>query len=242
MTGIQSLVQSMQAQWQRQEILANNLANASTPGFKKDDLALVSAAAALASPGANLLPLASGSSLLQWTDFSQGFIRETGRVLDAAISGPGFFVIDTPAGARYTRAGGFSVGRDGFLVGPNGGQVLGQRGPIAVTSSRISVSPNGEVHDGGRLVDSLRVVDFPQPYRLVKEGDGLFAPADPTAEPTAAKGYEVAGGALEASNVSTMEVMVSMIEVLRTYEAAQRAMQAVEEANQKATSDIGKVA
>ena len=104
------------------------------------------------------------------------------------------------------------------------------------------MSSNGEVQDGGRTVDSFRVVDFPRPYRLVKEGDGLFAPADPTAEPTAARGYEVAGGALEASNVSTMEALVSMIEVLRTYEAAQRAMQAVEEVNQRATSDIGKVA
>ena len=95
--------------------------------------------------------------------------------------------------------------------------------------------------DDGRVVGSLTVVDFPRPYRLVKEGNGLFAPADPATEPTPARGYDIVGGALEASNVGTVEAMVSMIQVLRTYESAQRAMQSLEEANQHAVSDIGKV-
>ena len=241
MTAIESLVQSMQAQWQRHEVIANNLANVSTPGFKSDDLMLVPDGASAAASGANVLALPTGGALIQWTDFSQGFIHGTGRSLDAGLNGPGFFVIDTPTGPRYTRAGAFNVGRDGFLVGPNGSPVLGRNGPIAVTSSRITIGPAGEVIDSGRVVDTLRVVDFPRPYRLQKEGEGLFVPADPSVEPTAAKDYEVAGGALEASNVGTVKAMVSMIEVLRTYEAAQRAMQAIEEANKQATSDIGRV-
>ncbi len=241
MTAIQSLVESMQAQWQRHEVLANNLANVSTPGFKRDDLTVLPEGTQAAAPGANVLALPSGGSLIQWTDFSQGFIQGTNRSLDAGINGPGFFVVQTEAGPRYTRAGAFNVGRDGVLVGPSGAPVLGSRGPIAVTSSRVSFGPGGEVLEGDHVVDTLRVVDFPRPYRLEKEGNGLWALVDPTVQPTPAKEYEVAGGALEASNVGTVQSMVTMIEVLRTYEAAQRAMQAVEEANKLATSDIGRV-
>jgi flagellar basal-body rod protein FlgG len=240
MRAIESLVQSMQAQWHRHEVLANNLANVSTPGFKRDDTALLPAQIAAAATPANVLALPSGGSFLQWTDFSQGAIQGTGRPLDVAINGPGFFVIDTPGGRRYTRAGGFGIGREGFLVGPDGAQVLGQRGPIPVTG-KVTVSASGEVEEGGRVIDTLMIVDFQRPYRLVKEGNGLFGPADSAVEPTAAKGYEIAGGALEGSNVGTVEAMVSMIDVLRTYEAAQRAMQAVEETNRQATADIGKV-
>jgi flagellar basal-body rod protein FlgG len=231
----------MQFQWQRHEILANNLANTSTPGFKRDDLAIVPDAVAAATRSANVLALPAGGSLLQWTDFSQGFVQGTGRALDAAINGPGFFVVETGAGPRYTRAGAFNVRNDGILVGPTGAPVLGRGGSITLTSGKVSIGAGGEVLDNGRLVDTLRVVDFPRPYRFTKEGQGLFAPVDPTVAPDAAKGYEIAGAALEASNVGTVQMMVTMIDVLRTYEAAQRAMQAVEEANQHATSDIGKV-
>jgi flagellar basal-body rod protein FlgG len=242
MPTIEALVQSMQVQWQRHEVIANNLANATTPGFKRDDLAMVPDAVVLASRSANAVALPAGGDLIQWTDFSQGFVQETGRSLDAAVNGPGFFVVDTPAGRRYTRAGAFTVGRDGLLVSPMGATILGTRGPIAVTSSRISIGAAGEVLDSGRLVDTLMVVDFPRPYQFMKEGQTLFAPAAGSAEPTPAKGYEIVGGALESSNTGTVQMMVSMIEVLRTYEVGQRALQAIEEANQHATSDIGKVA
>jgi flagellar basal-body rod protein FlgG len=232
----------MQFQWQRHEILANNLANTATPGFKRDDLAIVPDAVAAATRSANVLALPAGGSLLQWTDFSQGFVQGTGRALDAAINGSGFFVVETAAGPRYTRAGAFNVGRDGILAGPTGSPVLGRNGPITVTAAnRVSIGAGGEVVVDGRLVDTLKVVDFPRPYRMLKEGGGLFNPVDSAIAPTDAKGYEIADAALEASNVGTVQMMVSMIDVLRTYEAAQRAMQAVEVANQHATTDIGKV-
>jgi flagellar basal-body rod protein FlgG len=241
MATIEGLVQHMQYQWQRHEILANNLANVSTPGFKRDDLAIVPDSVAATARGANTLALPSGGSLLQWTEHSQGFVQGTGRSLDAAISGSGFFTIDTPAGPRYTRAGVFNVGQNGVLVTSTGLPVLGRNGPITITSSNVNFGPGGEVNVDGRIVDTLRIVDFPKPYQFQKEGQGLLVPVNTTAEPAPAKGYEVAGGALEASNVGTVQTMVAMVDVLRTYEAAQRAMQAVEEANKQATSDIGKV-
>jgi flagellar basal-body rod protein FlgF len=242
MSSIESLAQSMQFQWLRHEILSNNLANASTPAFKRDDLAMIPDNVPTVTSTSSLLPLPTGGSFLQWTDFSQGAVQGTGRTLDAAINGSGFFVIETPAGPRYTRAGGLDVRPDGVVVGPTGAPILGRTGvPMTVTSSNITIGAAGEVLDNGRLVDTLRVVDFPKPYRLAKEGHGIYAPLDPTVEPVDAQGYEITGGALEASNVGTLRVMVTMIDVLRTYEASQRAMQAVEETNKHATSEIGKV-
>jgi flagellar basal-body rod protein FlgG len=241
MSTIESLVQHMQFQWQRHEVIANNLSNSATPGFKRDDIALVPDSVAASTRSANVQPLPAGGSVLQWTDFTQGHIQTTGRHLDAAINGPGFFVVDAPGGPRYTRAGTFSVTSEGRLVNATGSPVLGRNGPMTITSAKVHIGPAGEVYDNGRLVDTLRVVDFPKPYRFFKEGGGLYVPVDAAAEPVPAQGFEIAGGAIEASNVSTVQTMVSMIDVLRTYEAAQRAMQAVEQANQMATSDIGKM-
>ena len=232
----------MVAQETKLDTIANNLANAGTPAFKRDDLALIPDNVPTVTSTSSLLPLPTGGSLLQWTDFSQGLVQGTGRTLDAAINGPGFFVIDTPAGPRYTRAGGLNVRPDGVVVGPTGSPILGRAGvPMTVTSSNVTIGAAGEVLDNGRLVDTLRVVDFPKPYRLTKEGHGIYAPLDPTVEPVDAQGYEITGGALEASNVGSVRIMVTMIDVLRTYEASQRAIQAVEETNKHATSEIGKV-
>jgi len=240
---IQSLVPTMQAQWHRHEVLANNLANVSTTGFKQDDL-MLTPVGAQPSPGASAVPGMAPvglQALAQWTDFSQGPVRETGRGLDVALNGPGFFVVQTPQGSRYTRAGAFAVSREGYLVTASGFQVLGQGGPITIRSSQVSVSAQGEVQDGGRTVDTLRVVDFGKPYRLTKEGDGLFVPADPTVAPGRAEGYQVVGGAVEESNVNPVRTMVEMIEMLRRYETAQRAIQAEDETNKYAANDMGRV-
>ena len=118
MTGIQSLVSNMQAQWQRHDVLANNLANLSTPGFKKDDLAVIPGSPNVMVPnamGGNVLPLGD-LAMVQWTDYSQGPLQETGRRLDVGLNGPGFLVVETPNGPRYTRAGALGVTREGLLV------------------------------------------------------------------------------------------------------------------------------
>jgi flagellar basal-body rod protein FlgG len=240
-SGIQALVPSMQAQSLRQEVLANNLANISTAGFKRDDLILAppgTDAGALAGNGVNVSP-ALRQPVAQFTDFSPGPVRETGRALDAALTGPGFFVVDTPAGQRYTRNGGFTRSVEGYLATADGARVLGTKGPIVIRSAvGVTVGPEGDVQEDGRVIDTLRVVDFPSPYRLLKEGNGLFVAAG--AEPTIVRAPQVVGGALEASNVNSVETMVSMIDLLRKYEAAQRSVQSLDEANQVA-NDIGKV-
>jgi flagellar basal-body rod protein FlgF len=240
--GLHSITAGMQAQWQRHEVLANNLANISTPGFKRDDMLPVSesGAAALAAAGANV-SLVGLQPVVQWTDFGQGPLRETGRDLDAAINGNGFFVVDTPRGPRYTRAGNFSRNANGYLATADGLPVLGANGPIPLRTGSLNITQRGEVVINGTVVDRLQVVDFPRPYRLLKEGGGLFVPVDTTTPPLPVAAPEVVGGSLESSNVNSMESMVSMIELLRAYEASQKVVQAVEETNQQATSDIGRV-
>jgi len=235
---IHALTSGMHAQWQRQEILANNLANASTVGFKQDNLTVKHGTPQAGPGGTTVL----GTHVItQWTDFSQGGLHQTDRSLDVALSGPGFFVVQTPAGPRYTRAGAFSVNAQGTLVSAGGFPVLGQGGSITVRSPKVTFGPQGEVQDNGQTVDTLRVVDFPKPYALVKEGRGLFAPADPKVQPEAAKDYQVVGGALEESNVNAVRTMVDMIDMLRKYEAAHRAIQAHDEAARYPSNDMGRL-
>lgn len=235
---LDALAQGMQAQWHRHEVLANNLANVSTPGFKRDDLLIVPAGVP---PPAGAAPLpGADATVAHWIDFSQGPIRETGRDLDAALSGPGFFVVETPGGERYTRAGGFDVGPDGSLITSSGLRVLGEKGPITVRSGRATIGEKGEVREDGRTVDTLRVVEFPDATRFVKEGGGLLAASDPAAG-KAATASPVIPGSLEGANVNSVEAMVNIIEVLRTYESYQRAIQAIDEVDRHAANDLGRV-
>jgi flagellar basal-body rod protein FlgG len=241
--SIASLGTGMRVQWLRHEIVANNLANASTPGFKQDDLDILPAVPSPGSAHALTLwpgPGADPVQVVPWTDFSPGPLRDTGRSLDVALSGPGFFEVQTPRGPRYTRAGGFSLDGQGVLVTADGLAVLGQRGPIVLRSDRVQISESGEVRADGQVVDSLRVVDFPTPYPLAKEGHGLLVLAE-GAGPQPAAGYRVVQGALEQSNVNAVGAMVRMIEILRTYEAHQRAIQAVDDTDRQAVNEIGRV-
>jgi flagellar basal-body rod protein FlgF len=236
---IDALVQGMQAQWHRHEVLANNLANVSTSGFKRDDL-LILPAGTPAPSGTVALPTGGQATVTPWTDFSQGPIRQTGRDLDVALQGPGFLVVETSAGERYTRAGALDVSPAGFLVTSTGLNVLGQKGPIAVRSGGVSIDFQGEVQDGGRTVDTLRIVEFPSTAQLLKEGGGLLAATDPGAA-TPATSAQVISGSLEGANVNSVEAMVNIIEVLRTYESYQRAIQAIDEVDRLAANDLGRV-
>jgi flagellar basal-body rod protein FlgG len=243
MSGIRAMVPAMLTQWLRHETFASNLANVSTPGFKADDLALVArdpVTLAAALPGVGVSSLGD-DALMQWTDRSQGAVRLTGRRLDVALQGPGFLVVDTPAGPRYSRGGSLDVSREGYLVTAGGQQVLGTGGPILVGSDRVALGSGGDVEVDGRRVGRLRVVEFERGQRLLKSGASLFATADPAVTPALARTTDVLGGALEASNVSAVSVMVNMIDVLRKYETAQRAIQAEDETTRRVAADLGKV-
>jgi flagellar basal body rod protein FlgG len=153
-------------------------------------------------------------------DFSSGTIASTGRDLDVAIDGRGFFEVETERGIRYTRNGGFQRRADGLLTTADGEPVMGDGGPITLGPGAVSVSADGTVKSGNAIVGRLRVVEFESEGDLIRESGSRFkalAGAQPAEmEP------KVIGGALEQSNVSVVDRMVALTEVSRGFEALQR--------------------
>ena len=203
------------------DIIAHNLANVSTTGYKRR---LHGFSRAMDSQS-DLVDGVSkgGDSSSDGFDFSQGHLVETGRTLDVALFGKGFFTIETPEGPLYTRHGVFQTNQNGQIVDSEGRVVAGANGPLNVPSETnitdISVNQNGQISIDGTTIGQFRIVDFPgKEDRLIAVGLGCFqAPKD--VEPVAAEQTLVRQGCQEASNVQMIEELVSMIMVTRTYEA-----------------------
>jgi flagellar basal-body rod protein FlgF len=202
------------------EIITHNLANASTVGFKRRCNAfskvLGTQDTETYSPGTIDLNSAF--------DFSQGSIVETGRPLDFALHGKGFFVIETPEGPLYTRNGTFSTNQNGQVVDSLGRIVAGQAGPVtvppSVSISQLSVSGDGTISAGGIAIGKFRLVEFGQnENKLVPTGDSCYLMPDENIQPTEAGNIVVKQGYQEASNVRIIDELVDMILVSRLYEA-----------------------
>ncbi len=245
--GIYTALSGLNVHEIKQSILANNIANIDTPGFKRDafsvggqsDVARLFRFVSGGSPTfIGELPLSVQPQATFSTDFSQGRLEATGNPFDLAIDGEGFFVVETPEGPAYTRAGNFTRGADGRLVTLSGYPVQGEAGDIVLPErGEVLVDEEGNVHAGGELVGRLRIVRFPDPQLLEKRGENLFrAPEGVT--PQEATGYTIRQGFLEKANIDIVEVMVRMIEALREYELTQRAVVAQDETLQKAVNEI----
>jgi flagellar basal-body rod protein FlgF/flagellar basal-body rod protein FlgG len=209
------------------DVIANNIANINTAGFKADG----SIFEEYVSPTASADNFLSGDrrvSFVQdratWVDMSQGPVERTNNPLDVAINGKGYLVVQTPRGERYTRNGGLQISNTGELVTSEGYQVLGESGPITFQPKdrSITISEDGTIsaREGSNTTDSqrgqLRIVSFDQPGLLQKDGSSTFtAPAN--AAPQADKISRVAQGAIEKSNVRSVIEMSRMIEVTRSY-------------------------
>jgi flagellar basal-body rod protein FlgG len=173
-------------------------------------------------------------------DTSTGPMLRTDLKTDVALSGPGFFAVQTPQGERYTRDGQFHLDteKDGiFLTDINGNRVIGKKGPINLKGAeKFSVTDDGRILAEDREIDRFKLVDFPTPS-LRKQGGNLYASE---AAPTPAK-PNVRQGFLEQSNVDAVTSMVRMITVQRAYEAAARAVTAQDETLGKAVNEVGRV-
>jgi len=248
--GAYSIVGSALLHQRHLEIATNNLANMNTVGYKAER--------PLFRLDANFLPPGEfphlGKDAIQrslWSrthiDFTQGNIKQTGNPLDVALNGPGFFVLQTPDGPRYTRAGQFKLNGAGDLISPEGWPVLARGGnPIrlagaALAGAKILIGGAGEVQVGGQAVGQLDVVDFPAPYRLEKRGGATFALTDPDARSTPVAAPRIVQGALEHSNVGSVAEMVGLIETARLYEAYQKILQSFDDARGRAVNDLGRV-
>jgi flagellar basal-body rod protein FlgF len=209
--------ESLKALTREFDIIAHNLANVSTTGYKRRCSSFSSVLADQGGAGAGTEPAASS------LDFTQGNLVETRRTLDAALYGKGFFVVETPDGPLYTRHGVFRANQNGQLVDSEGRSVAGVGGPLVIPTgidvSRVTVSQDGRVIAGGELVGQFRIVDFgDNENQLEAAGFSCFrAPED--VAPGAAEDVVVKQGYQEASNVEMVDELVSMIMVSRMYEA-----------------------
>ncbi|MBV9550725.1 MAG: flagellar basal-body rod protein FlgF [Alphaproteobacteria bacterium] len=232
------------AAYRSMDVIANNLANVSTPGFKRESakfeeyVQMVRPAEGQSGPQAVSFVKDAGTS----RDISQGNITSTGAPLDLALNGKGFFTIATPAGERYTRDGHFSLNQDGQIVTSEGYALQGEGGAITITPTdgEIHVAADGTISSvvNGTLnqLGKLRLTDFANERTLAKEGANLFAANGVSAAPATAT---VAQGSLESSNVQPVLEISKMIEVMRAYEATATLSKSQEDMSRDAITKLG---
>jgi len=229
-----AIASGLDALTQQYRTITNNLANASTPGFKRTRTTFRQLLdGATARPGSPADAQASRRIAPQNSlDFTQGMMTHTGRNLDVALDGEGFFVLDTPDGPLYTRCGKFRSNGEGQLVDPAGRLVAGDNGPItvppSVSAADVSIARDGRVSAGGQSLGKLRIVQFPDPAQLTPVGSGCFQ-AKASAEVKDAEKVGVQQGFYESSNVSVMEELVDLLTVTRLYEANIKSIAAQDE-------------
>lgn len=223
---------------QRQEVLANNLANANTPGFRAETVAF--RVAPVTGPGLPTRAFVAEST--PGADFTPGVITTTGRPLDVAVQGQGFFAVQASDGNEaYTRNGGFQVSDQGLLQTLSGQLVLGDGGPLSVPpNSVISIAADGSISaaPAGAAknvspIGRLKLVN-PPATDLARGGDGLFRMKDGAEAPVDQR-VRVAAGAIEGSNVNAVETMVGMITLARQFEMQMKLMQSADAAARKGT-------
>ncbi len=242
LAGSGAMIQQM-----RLEVLANNIANADTIGFKEDKVVFSLMEAAKRNPADQ----ETGNGMIQeispytppfgqMTNFSTGSFKHTGNQLDLSIRGRGFFSIQTPDGVQYTRKGNFTIRDDGVLTTQNGHPVLGKGGEILIEGGTIGVDAQGNILVDDTEVGTLDIVDFPQKDALRKMGMTNFAPVDENVQKQAPENMRVNQGSVEMSNVNAIRAMTDMIETLRVFETYQKVIQSSDDATSKSINEVAK--
>lgn len=240
----------MLVQRDRMDVVSSNLTNVETTAYKADTLYHGSFRDMLIQrtndpdstrTGRRVGPLNTGVHIDHvHTSFTQGSLEETGRKLDLALDGDGFFAVNTPNGVRYTRDGSFSVNAEGYLVTSEGHYVQGENGNLRVNGDDFAVDETGTITDAeGQFVGTLRIVTFDDLTGLRKEGNSLFENA--FAGQARQSNAKVHQGALEASNVNVASEITRMLTVSRAYQTNQRVFSLVDGSLEKAVNEVGRV-
>lgn len=225
------------------DIVANNIANADTTGFKVEQLLVGAEIGERARnhairPGASFV-LDNGVG----RDFGQGALEQTGRDLDFGIEGEGaFFTVQDGEGEAYTRDGAFSIDAEGRLVTQGGAAVLGDGGEIILDATRgaVSVGPDGTITQEGQPVGRLTLARFETLSVLSKDGDGLYRNRS-NAQPIEATGAQVRQGMLEGSNVNPLIEITNLIEISRAYERASKMVEQTNDLSRRSVERLGRV-
>lgn len=232
-SGLRSRMESL-------DLLANNIANAETGGYKIDREFYSIYSSAEASGADTFDPSELPVIEKNYTDFSQGVLSPTSNPLDFAISGAGFFALDTPGGTSYTRNGVFRASTSGTIINSDGYNVLDANGqPITLNPSLpVSVAQDGTVMQSGQTLGKMALVDF-SPGDLLKKGRTMFRTANPNVQSRPGTG-QILQGKTEASNVTTSESTVRLVNVMRQFEMLQKAANIAGEMDRKSISDVAK--
>jgi len=235
-TGIEHAAAALRNIERRQAVLANNLTNVNTTGFKGERVF------------SRLLDAESTAVADASTDFRPGTLSVTAQPFDLAIQRDGFLVVDTPNGERLTRGGSFSLDESGRLVDDTGNVVLGEqderggtRGPVVIpaTARDVRIDASGAVIADGTQIARLRMERVPPGTRLTHEGANLFA--TPSARESIAPGERtLKQGALEDSNVNSVESLVDLISVQRAYASVQKALTTIDSARGISAVELAK--
>jgi flagellar basal-body rod protein FlgF len=231
----------MQSRLQSLDLVANNLANSSTSGYKTDGefyTMFTSEAAGEDASGPSSVPMIRR----QWTDFTAGLLEPTNNPLDFGISGKGFFVVQGPSGPVYTRNGNFRFSSGGSLVTSEGYPLLQQNGqPFkANTSQPVDVSRDGEISQNGNSIGRIKIVEFSDSSSLTKRGANYFLNTTGQ-EPVDSTTTQVYQGKIESSNVSASHGAVSIVGLSRQFEMMQKAITLSNDMSKKAIEEVAKV-
>ena len=255
--GLYTAYTGMINEQHRMDTMTNNLANANTNGFKKEGATSQSFDSVLAykikdTSQAGNLPKRIGNMTLgvkigeNYVDYSEGPLKETGNVLDLALSSNGFFTVEytNKAGetsTKYTRDGNFTMTSQGYLVTQDGDFVLGERGRrIRLnTAQDVSIDRMGNIYQEGELVASLQITDFEDYDYLERFGENYFEPVDGAR--TVPTDTQVYSGYLELANISVVTEMVNMIAIQRQYDANQRVITTYDDTLDKAVNQTGRL-
>ncbi len=241
--GVYTSASGMQYLQLKQEIIANNLANISTTGFKKEGAfrRTLRDSEKIINMNANDFVNFDEVDVVK-TDFAQGKFIVTKNWMDSAIEGSGFFTVETLNGVRYTRNGNFVLDGGNNLVTTNGYRVLGQDGlPIQIPDGEVFIGDDGAITVDGNIVNTLMITDFPQPYNLLKMGDGLFHAPQANGFTPNTDTFRIRQGVLEGSNANPIEEMVKMISTIRDFETNQKAILSQDQTLDRAVNDIGRM-
>jgi len=233
--GIYFMSQNMHSKVNNIEIVANNLANINTTGFKRE------------LPFSEIMERYKNSPVKQVTDFSQGTLLFTSNPLDLALSGKGNFVLQNEKGEQeFTRNGRLRISEEGFLVNEQGYKVIGKKGTIDFLDFQtrkdksISISKNGEIKVGDTIIDDLKIVDLDNMDGLERKEGLNFETVNGNFKELNEGEFEIQQGYLEESNVNPVLEMQAMIDINKDFEASQKMINFLDISLEKA-NEIGKV-
>jgi flagellar basal-body rod protein FlgG len=254
--GLYTAYTGMVNEQKRLDIIANNLANSATVGFKEESATsqafdqLLTIKIKDASEAYNDRPIGNMSLGVKlgevYTDYGQGSLRQTSNTYDLAIEGKGFFALSVTdkagnASTQYTRNGSFTMTKDGYIVDEDGNHLMGEGGEVQIPtdSATVVVDTTGGITADGVYVDTLQIVDFEDYDYLTKQGDTRYLALEGAVETNSSS--QVRQGFTEQSNVNVVSEMVEMITITRAYEANQKIIQSIDTTLELAANSVGRV-